>query len=110
MKPKHLLAALLTVILSLAACRMFPQSGKPKYEPSELQKLRLQIKQKDAQMAQQNVQIANANFQQVMAVLNAEVKAVEKENKWPDTLQIDFNTMEFKPAPEKPAPAPAGKK
>jgi hypothetical protein len=34
------------------------------YDLTEVQRLRLQLKQKDAQIAQQSVAIANANFQQ----------------------------------------------
>lgn len=86
-----------------------PQAPAPaKYELSEVQRYRLQLKQKDAQIAQMNVSIANSNFQQSIAAFNAEVKSIEQENKWPDTLQIDPNTMTFKEPP--PPPKPAEKK
>jgi hypothetical protein len=112
MKPGHnlIIAAVgLCLFLGIGIAAV-PQSAPPatapaKYELSEVQKQRLQLKQKDAQIAQLQLSIANSTFQQSIAAFNAEVKSIEEENKWPDTLQIDPNTMTFKepPAPPKPA-------
>jgi uncharacterized protein YlxW (UPF0749 family) len=98
-----------------------------KYDLSENQKLRLQVKQKDAQLAQIQLQIAQSAFQKTIDDFNSEAKAIEKENSWPETLQISPQTLEFHeslaapkpleapdapaaPPPEKPAaPTPAAK-
>lgn len=104
-RPLSWMVWMLVLGLLLVAFRVFPADVK-KYELSEVQKLRLQVKQKDVLLTQQASAIAQQNFQQTLAAYNAEVKTIEKENKWPETLQFDPNTLEFKePPPAAPEPA-----
>lgn len=83
-----------------------------KYKPNENQQLRLQVKQKDAQLAQYELQAAQSKFGNALQELDAEGVKVEKENGWPDTVKMDRATLNFfetqapKPA-QVPAPEPA---
>jgi hypothetical protein len=77
------------------------------YEPTEPQKARLLLRKKDAESAQQQLAFAQARMNERVAEFNDEVKAVEKENSWPETLAVDFATLAFS---EPPAPKPAEKK
>src|SRR6267378_483908 len=55
-----------------------------KYEPTEVERLRLEVKQKDAQLAQVQLQRAQQAFQQSLALLDEEagkVKAAHPD--WP---------------------------
>ena len=87
-------ATLLAVVVSC--------TKKPTWTPSEVQMLRLQVKQKDAQLAQQQMLIAQQAFQKAMADLQSEADKVEDENGWPRTSVFDPATLTFKP----PVPAP----
>jgi hypothetical protein len=70
----------------------------PKYNPSEVQTLRLQVKQKDAQLAQLDMQAATERFQVALNGLQQAGEAVRVENKWPDTVKFDPNTLSFNEA------------
>lgn len=105
MKITRFVAWILAGVFLLATFRLYPQEAKTihvnkPYEMSEIQKLRLQVKQKDAQLAQQASAIAQNNFQRTINDFNAEVRAIEKENNWPETLQLNPDTLEFKEPPE----------
>jgi hypothetical protein len=83
------------------------------YVPSEVQLLRLQVKQRDALLAQQELLRAQAQYQNALAALNAEADKVKLDNKWPATLTFDPGTVTFNepPAPAMPAaPKPEDKK
>ena len=99
------------LIVGCASWLGFQADAADKYELSEIQKLRLEVKQKDAQLAQQNLSFAQQAFQQRIAAFNAEAQKVEQENGWPSTLKIDPNTLMFTdpPAPVKGPPTPAAK-
>jgi hypothetical protein len=66
-----------------------------KYEPTEVQSLRLQVKQKDTQLAQ----IA---FQRALGALYEEASKVKKENNWPNELVINPDTLTFSMPPKPP--------
>jgi hypothetical protein len=110
MKPKILEIALVLLILPLLmSYKLYPQepqvsqvaSQERKFIPDDNQKLRLKLAQKDAQLAQKDVDVANANLQRAIEAFNEEMTAIERENKWPENLQIvDGKTMEFKAPPE----------
>jgi len=76
-----------------------------KYQPSEVQSLRLQLALKNAQLAQRDAQDANQRFQNSLRDLNVEGEKVRVENKWPDTVKFDAGTMTFVEPPPPPAPA-----
>jgi hypothetical protein len=90
------------VIGSLASC----QTAKaPEYKPNELQMLKLQVRQKDAQIKKQSLVQAQAEFQAAYGALMDEENAIKKENKWPDTLLFDPDKLQFT-APPKPVETP----
>ena len=90
-----------------------PQTKK--YEPTEIQKLRLHVKYDAAQMAQQSLANAQAQFNAAVKAFNDQVADTKKENSWPDNLQlatppngqIDPENFEFKEPPPPPAAPPA---
>lgn len=78
------------------------------YVPSEVQLLRLQVRQRDALLAQQELARAQSQFQQALLSLNAEADKVKLDNKWPVTLTFDPGTVTFnEPSLAAPAAAPA---
>ena len=77
----------------------------PPYEPSEVQALRLQVKQRDAQIAQIAFQQAQVQFQQALAELNREADRIKTENKWPKDLVFKPETLKFEAPPSPPHPA-----
>ena len=84
----------------------------PKYQPTEIQLLRLQVKQRDAQiaqrdlaLAQQAVQTAQDKFQQALNNLNTEADRVKSENHWPEKVTFDMNSVSFSDS-SKPGPVP----
>lgn len=107
MKAKYLAFGLLITSEILGA-----QATAPKYTPTEVQSLRLQVKQRDAQIAQRDMVAAQEKFQNFLAVLQSEGDKVRLENKWPDTVKFDLNTLGFTETPvvtpnPKPIPVPA---
>jgi hypothetical protein len=86
-------------------------SQTKKYELTEIQKLRLQVKLDNAKLAQQSLSAAQQQFNAAIAAFNAQVADTEKENSWPATLRVDPNTLDFTDAPAaaetKPVPSKA---
>jgi hypothetical protein len=73
------------------------KQDKKSYELTENQRLRLEVQQSRFALAQEH-------FQQAVAAFNGEVKAVEKENGWPeDSVQFDPNTLSFHEVSKPPA-------
>ena len=66
-----------------------------KYPLSEIQTLRLQVKQKDAQIAQQNVFVAQQSFSAALKALKEEAEKVRIENKWPAEVQFSPEQLVF---------------
>lgn len=81
------------------------QTIEKKYEPTEVQLLKLQVKQKDAQLAQMNLQQAQARFTQALNDLNAEGEHIKTENKWPAELKFSVDNLQFTMPPPPPVPA-----
>jgi hypothetical protein len=88
--------AILSVALGAVAAIGYSQDKKS-YELTENQRLRLEVQQSRFALAQEH-------FQQAVASFNGEVKAVEKENGWPeDSVQFDPNTLSFHEVSKPPA-------
>ena len=68
-----------------------------KYEPTEVQSLRLQLRQKDLIIAKQNFNLASQ-------ALNEEATRVVIENKWPNDLEFSQETLTFSAAKKPPVP------
>jgi hypothetical protein len=79
-------------IAAIVGAQTLPES---KYKLSEIQLLRLQVRQKDALLAQQALSQAQANFQNAMSALTAEASKVKEENKWDAKVQFDAGTLQF---------------
>jgi hypothetical protein len=87
----------LLVLLFLAAV-LFSQEP---YKPNEIQSLQLQVLQRDAIIAQKDLNAAQAAYQKALTALTDKGNEVKKANKWPDNVQFDPNTLNFS-APSKP--------
>jgi len=101
------------VILAGLVIALFGQDAKapaPVYKASESQTLKLENLQLKAQLAQKDLQAAQAQFQQALVNLTNEAAAVKKANGWPDDTQFDPNTVSFSAPPPKPAAAKGDKK
>jgi hypothetical protein len=112
----NLAMKLLSVLIVMAFLSGFivgyAEDAKPKYAPSEVQALRLQVRQKDAQLAQRELQMTctepQQKFQKAISDLNAEAEKVKKDNGWPKEATFNPDTLAFtEPPPAKPAVPPA---
>ena len=61
-----------------------PAAEVVKFEPTELEVLKLQVKLRD-------VQIAQINLQQKYAAFSAETEAIKKIHNWPESVHIDIS-------------------
>lgn len=85
-----------------------PSATPEKYLPTEVQKLRLQVKHKDAEIAQFGVQVAQQRYQAFLNALQEEGERIKTENHWNLDVQFDANAMTFRDPPAI-APTPAAK-
>lgn len=96
------LAALLIGSAKIVSC----QTAKaPEYKPTDMQILRLQLKQAQAQTKKLQLNQAQAEFNAAYGALMDEANAVKKENKWPTETLVDPDKLLFS-APPKPIPNP----
>jgi|SRR5882724_8702909 len=85
----------------LFGATLLAQSSPVKYEPTEVELLRLQVAQKDAQIAQMQLQQAQQIFQQSFGRLRAEADKIKAEHKWPAEVQFKSDTLTFAAPPPK---------
>ena len=83
----------------LACAGLMAAQSAPELKPSEVQMLRLEVKQKTALLAQRDVNDAQTRFNQALTELQDEAKKVEEENKWTDA-QFNPQDLTFKPMPK----------
>ena len=88
----------------------FAQGTSTDFKPSEVQSLRLQVKIKDAQLAQKESAEAQQKLQSAIQSVNQEVESIKTENKWPAGVNYNFQTQTFTAPPPPPAEKPAEKK
>jgi len=72
--------------------------------------LRLQVKQRDALLAQHAMQAAQDAFQAAMAGLNQAADEVKRAKGWPGDVRFDPGTLSFMEPPTPPTPKPGAKK
>src|ERR1700747_1528650 len=84
------------------------------YTPSTEQTLRLQVRFKDWQLAQKDMELAQARVNIMAELANGEVNKVKAENHWPDRITIDYqqfnrtgNIAFSDPTPPEPPKKPA---
>ena len=88
----------LLTILVFGVLAAFGQDGAPKLVPTEIQSLRLQLKQKDALLAKRTLEDAQTAFQKALTDLQSEGEKIKTDNNWPKDTQFDPNTLQFSPA------------
>jgi hypothetical protein len=88
-----LLLTLLSTLV-LFAIAVFGQD-KPKYQPTEVQSLRLQVRQKDALLAKRALDDAQTAFQKALTDLNSESEKVKTENNWPKEVSFNPNDLSY---------------
>ncbi len=93
-------AILLAVLLATVA---MAQDHPKDYKLSEIQSLRLQVKQKEAIIAKNNLDQAQHNFQQALTDLTSEGDKIKSENGWPKETTFEPNTLQFSAPPAKEA-------
>jgi hypothetical protein len=107
---KAAFSVLAMIIPALLIVGVFGQD-KPappqKLEATELQHLRLEVKQKDTIIAYNEARAADQVFQMKRAALQAEAENVKKENHWDPKTIFNQELLTFSPAPE---PKPEEKK
>jgi hypothetical protein len=105
---KKVMFALGAIGLLLAGLAIRAQLSKPKvFQPSETQVLRLQLRQKDAIIAQKDMQVVQQRFQDALNALNAEADKVKAENRWPKDVKFSPDTLTFDMPKLTPVPSPA---
>jgi hypothetical protein len=93
---------------------MMAQEQAKKYEPTEIQSLRLKVALQDAQLSQVNAQRAQDDYNAKVKIFNDTKEQIKKEQGWPSTVDWNFGLNAFidtKPAtpavpPGTGAPAP----
>jgi uncharacterized protein HemX len=98
------IAVLVLAILGIFGVIAAQQTGKT-YTPNEVQMLRLQLKQKEALLAQRDLQEANRRFQTAVGDLQAEAEKIKTDQKWPKTVVFNPDTLTFTELAPVPAPA-----
>lgn len=106
------LALVILVIVSGAAWfgeGIIKAQEKKEYKLTEVQLLRLQVKQKDAQIAQVRFQASQQAFQAAINDLQAEASKVKEQNQWDKDVVFNADALTFSEAP-KPAKDPKDSK
>jgi hypothetical protein len=88
--------------------------AQEKYDPTELEVARLEVKLRDVQIAQIAYTQAQAAFQQSVNDFNATVEDVKKAHKWPAEVVLDQSVLgkreiKFVKPPAPPVPSAAAK-
>lgn len=73
---------------------------KKEYKLTEVQLLRLQVKQKDAQIAQVRFQASQQAFQAAINDLQAEASKVKEQNSWDKDVIFNADALTFSEAPK----------
>lgn len=103
MKKAILKVTLVTLVIGwLIGGAVISAQEKKEHKPTEVQLLRLQVKQKDAQMAQVRFQVAQQAFQASVNELQAEANKVKEQNGWAKETEFNADTLAFLEAPKAP--------
>jgi len=106
MRPK-IIITLIALLIGMVVAAIGQNSGPGMktvpvtlYVPNEVQQLKLQVRQKDAQLAQVALREAQSNFQQKVKELMEEGIEVRKANGWPDKVTMNPDSLTFSPVAE----------
>lgn len=90
------------------------QVAAPTYEPSELQRLKLENAQQKIIIIALQIQPLEQKRQEQLVALAQLCEAVRKENHWPENVKCNPSTLKFAleapPQPRNPVPPPPGAK
>jgi hypothetical protein len=107
-----LVSGMLFAVLVVLAIGQIPPPVTAKYQPTESQRKDLLLAHKDAEiamrdvtMAQQTLQIMQQRYQGAMDALKVAGEKVKTDNKWPEGVTFEPNSMTFMEPPPPPAPA-----
>lgn len=103
-KQTRALHFLVGILAGVTATLVVGQQPPKKYQPSEVEALRLQVKQKDAQIASYQAQSAQQAAQRAYADLMTEAEKIKEAEHWPANVTFDPGSLSFS---EPPAPPPA---
>ena len=88
----------LIIILSYA---VYGQEKVKEYKPTEVQSLRLQVMQRDAQLLQAQLQNVQRQFQEKVSELMSTANKFKLENGWPPETTFDPDKLTFSAPPVK---------
>lgn len=89
------------LVLVLITSSVAIAEDKPKkYEASEIEHLRLQIKQKDAQIAQIYFMQSQQKYNEAVQDLYRECTAIRDQHKWPETVTCKPEDLTFSETPK----------
>jgi uncharacterized protein YlxW (UPF0749 family) len=96
------LTGILMVMLCLVwASRTMSQEKVKEYRLTEVQLLKLQVVQKDAQLLQAQLQNVQRQFQEKVSDLMSTAQKYKLENGWPPETQFNPDTLTFSAPPPK---------
>jgi GAF domain-containing protein len=90
-----LMGAIVLLVLGTIAFGQGTATPPNPYQPTEVQALRLKVAQQAAQLAQAQLREAQANFQSTLAALTAAGEKVRAENKWPEDVVLNLDSLQF---------------
>jgi hypothetical protein len=88
----------LIVMLSYA---VYGQEKAKEYKLTEVQLLKLQVQQKDAQLLQAQLQNIQRQFQEKVSDLMSTANKFKLENGWPPETSFNPDTLQFSAPPNK---------
>ena len=105
MKWKWITLVIVFIAFVVMAEQVANTPAPSKYQPTEVQSLRLKVAFDDARLAQRDAQDAQTRFQQSLSALTDAADKIKQENKWPATVQFNMDSLTFADAPPPPKPA-----
>ena len=99
---RHIINGTLILLAVLAmGYALWGQEKVKDYKPTEVQLLRLQVTQKDAQLLQAQLQNIQRQFQDKVSQLMQEANKVKLEQGWSPETQFNPDTLTFSAPPAK---------
>jgi hypothetical protein len=83
------------VLIIMLSYAVYGQEKPHEYKLTEIQQLKLQVMQKDAQLLQAQLQQVQRQFQEKVSELMSTAQKVKLENGWPPETQFDPDKLVF---------------
>jgi hypothetical protein len=94
-------AVVVIALMLLWASRTISAQEKPKYTPTEVQLLRLQVIQKDAFLLKAQMQDLQRQFGDKVGDLQRTAEKIKLEQGWPPETSFDMDKLTFSAPPPK---------